>query len=116
MRARLDGVPRLIVSLLYGCGLRLQECLDLPVKDLDFDGNLIVVRRGKGQKDSRTIMPSALKDLCVKHSCGQWVARSSDACAFSKADESCRPSRSPDSRLHRANIAPIQGISLADER
>ena len=28
---------RLIVMLLYGSGVRLEECLDLRVKDLDFD-------------------------------------------------------------------------------
>ena len=57
----LAGVMRLIVALLYGCGLRLQECLELRVKDLDFDANEITVRRGKGQKDRRTMLPAALK-------------------------------------------------------
>ena len=32
--ARLDGAPRLIVLLLHGCGLRLLECLQLRVKDV----------------------------------------------------------------------------------
>ena len=41
----------LIAALLYGAGLRLQECLELRVKDLDFERHEIVVRRGKGQKD-----------------------------------------------------------------
>src|SRR5439155_7653619 len=33
--ASLDGVMWLIVALLYGGGLRLHECLELRVKDLD---------------------------------------------------------------------------------
>jgi len=54
------GVPRLVASLLYGAGLRLREGLELRVKDLDFDRGEIVVRRGKGQKDRRVMLPEAL--------------------------------------------------------
>jgi integron integrase len=64
---RLDGVCRLIASLLYGAGLRLQECLDLRVKDLDFDRGEIVVRRGKGQKDRRTVLPDSVKEPLTQH-------------------------------------------------
>ena len=49
--AQLTNAPWIVVALLYGAGLRLQECLELRVKDLDFDRHQIVVRRGKGQKD-----------------------------------------------------------------
>lgn len=47
----LPGVFRTICTLLYGGGLRLTECLELRVKDVDFDRRQIVVRRGKGDKD-----------------------------------------------------------------
>jgi integrase len=33
----LSGVVRLVASLLYGAGLRLQECLELRVKEIDFE-------------------------------------------------------------------------------
>ena len=41
---QLTGTERLIVMLLYGSGVRLEECLELRVKDLDFDCHQIIVR------------------------------------------------------------------------
>ena len=58
--ANLDGIQHLIVSLLYGAGMRLMEGLRLRVKDLDFEYHQITVRDGKGQKDRRTMLPSLL--------------------------------------------------------
>ncbi len=63
----LDGVSLLIASLLYGGGLRLQECLALRVKDLDFERREITVRRGKGQKDRRVMLPESLRDPLGRH-------------------------------------------------
>lgn len=59
---RLDGVTLLVASLLYGAGLRLQECLGLRVKDIDFDRHKITVRRGKGQKDRRVMLPECVRE------------------------------------------------------
>jgi integrase len=53
--------------LLYGSGLRLEECLALRVKDIDFDRNQITVRRGKGQKDRTTMLPSTVIDPLRNH-------------------------------------------------
>jgi integron integrase len=63
----LEGVPRLVASLLYGTGMRLLECLHLRVKDLDFGLNQILVRDGKGQKDRRTMFPKALQEPVRLH-------------------------------------------------
>ena len=52
----LSGVSRIVGLLLYGAGLRLGECLELRVKDLDFDLGQITIRRGKGQKDRVTML------------------------------------------------------------
>jgi integron integrase len=58
----LEGVPRLAGMLLYGAGLRLLECLELRIKDLDFSRGQIVVRRGKGAKDRITMLPDAARE------------------------------------------------------
>ena len=58
----LEGVPRLVASLLYGSGLRLMEALRLRVKDLDFDYCQLTVRQGKGDKDRPTLLPEILHE------------------------------------------------------
>jgi integron integrase len=50
----------LILSLLYGSGMRLMEGLRLRVKDVDFDYCGIIVRDGKGNKDRVTMLPTRL--------------------------------------------------------
>jgi len=54
---QLDGVYHLIGLLLYGSGLRVQECLSLRVKDIDCTRKEIMVRSGKGDKDRVTMLP-----------------------------------------------------------
>ncbi len=63
----MDGPPALAAALLYGCGLRLLEVLELRVKDIDFDLKEIVVRKGKGQKDRRTLLPPDLERPLLEH-------------------------------------------------
>ncbi|MSR62442.1 MAG: integron integrase [Planctomycetes bacterium] len=65
--ARMEGEPRLMATLLYGCGLRLLECCHLRVKDVDFGRNQITVRRGKGDKDRATMLPVSVKLELAAH-------------------------------------------------
>jgi len=51
----------LVVKLLYGCGLRLAECMKLRVKDFNFDHSLITVHDGKGTKDRTVPIPEAAR-------------------------------------------------------
>lgn len=46
--ANLHGTARLMANLLYGCGLRLNECVRLRVKDIDFGYLHLTVRDAKG--------------------------------------------------------------------
>ena len=54
------GIQWLLVSLLYGSGLRVMECLRLRVKDFDFIYKSIVVRDGKGKKDRVVTFPDPI--------------------------------------------------------
>ncbi len=42
---------RLILRILYRCGLRVSELTSLRIEDIDFDEGMITVRGGKGGKD-----------------------------------------------------------------
>jgi integron integrase len=55
-----SGVYRLLLQLLYGSGLRLRECLELRIKDLDFAQHQLIVRSGKGGKDRITLLPKGV--------------------------------------------------------
>lgn len=65
--AELDGVYRLVGTLLYGSGVRLIEALSMRVKDLDLERGKLTVRSGKGQKDRVTVLPKSLAPALAKH-------------------------------------------------
>ena len=49
----------LAVKLLYGCGLRLFECVKLRVKNFNFDSGILTLH-GKGSKDRTVPIPQAI--------------------------------------------------------
>ena len=63
----LSGVTLLIVQLLYGGGLRVNECLRLRVKDVDFGQQLLIIRDGKGKKDRTTTLPEIVVEKLKTH-------------------------------------------------
>ena len=52
----LRGRAWLMAALIYGGGLRVSECCELRIKDVDFDQGLLIVRHGKGNKDRTTLL------------------------------------------------------------
>ena len=59
--SHLSGRNHLIVALLYGSGLRVNECLRLRVQDIDLEHGSLRVHDGKGRKDRQTLLPASLK-------------------------------------------------------
>jgi len=51
---------RLMANLLYGCGMRLMECIRLRILDVDFDYQQIIIREAKGKKDRVVPIPQKL--------------------------------------------------------
>ena len=61
----LDGVYQLIVSLMYGCGLRMSEVLNLRVKDIDFGYDKVYIWDSKSLSDRTIPLPQKLKELLL---------------------------------------------------
>jgi integron integrase len=57
---QLSGTEWLVVSMLYGSGMRLGECLRLRVKDVELSRRELLIRDAKGQKDRVTVLPDSL--------------------------------------------------------
>lgn len=62
--ALLNGVHNLkhksILYTIYGCGLRISECIHLKIVDIDSPNNRIWIRSGKGNKDRVALLPESL--------------------------------------------------------
>ena len=63
----LESPYDLVVKLLYGCGLRLFECLRLRVHCMNFDAGILTVHDGKGQKDRTVPLPEVLLPELKEH-------------------------------------------------
>lgn len=85
--SKLYAAELLMGSLLYGCGLRLNECLQLRVKDIEFERMTVTVREGKGNKDRVVMLPRSVSESLKTHLA--WVAE-----------------------LHREDVANGIGVSL----
>jgi integron integrase len=73
-RKEVDAVLRhltppydLVVKLLYGCGLRLFECLKLRVQNFNFDKGVLTIMDGKGKKARTVPIPQTImQDLLAQ--------------------------------------------------
>jgi len=57
----------LVVKLLYGCGLRLFECLNLRVQSFNFDFSILTIHDGKGKKDRTVPLPQIIMPDLEEH-------------------------------------------------
>lgn len=87
---QLAGVELLVAQLIYGCGLRIGDVVNLRVKDVSFDRCQLHIFDGKGGKDRLTQFPAIL------HEAMQVQIRSMQC-------------------LHRQDVAKgLSGVSLPD--
>ena len=63
----MSGTTKLMAELIYGTGMRVNECTQLCIKDIDFHLNTIMVRQAKGGKDRSTLLPQRLIKPLQQH-------------------------------------------------
>ncbi|MEN4045137.1 integron integrase [Sulfurimonas sp. NWX367] len=57
----LTGIYQLIVYLMYGCGLRMSEALNIRIKDIDFGFDKLYIWDSKSLKDRTVPLPQVIK-------------------------------------------------------
>lgn len=76
-----------ILSTIYGCGLRISECIALKVIDIDSNNGRIWIRGAKGNKDRLTLLPVSLLELLrtyyKEHKPKKWLFESPEGAAYS---------------------------------
>jgi len=58
----MSGIYQLIIKLMYGCGLRMNEVLNIRVKDIDFGFDKVYIWDSKSLKDRTVPLPIKVKD------------------------------------------------------
>jgi integrase/recombinase XerD len=51
------------LSLIYSCGLRRSELLNLKIDAIDFNRNLVIIKQSKGKKDRIVPLSEKIKEL-----------------------------------------------------
>jgi integrase/recombinase XerD len=63
LEAPINLKHRAMISLIYACGLRRSELLNLTLKDIHSDRNLLFIRQSKGKKDR--VVPISMKLIAM---------------------------------------------------
>lgn len=57
-------VMPVLMRMLYGCGLRVSEALNLTVKDVDLENGILYIRHAKNDKERLVPMSASLTEKC----------------------------------------------------
>jgi integrase/recombinase XerD len=73
---------RILLALIYGCGLRCMEVRQLEIKDVDFDRGMLHIRQGKGRKDRYVplgkLLSKGIKDYLNNEKPHKWLFNGKD--------------------------------------
>ena len=87
-------------SVVYSCGLRLDEALNLNVSDIDSKRMMIHVHRGKGAKDRYVPLPQSTLKLLRAY----WVTHRNPRLVFPAIGRDGRGARDADTPMARSSV------------
>lgn len=62
-----SGTHALMLRLVYGCGMRLMECVRLRTQHVDLERRVVTIMGGKGDKDRAVALPESLVGTLGAH-------------------------------------------------
>jgi len=72
----------MLVRMLYGCGLRLNEALSLQMKDIDLDGGTLTIRKAKRNRQRIVPMSKSLTEICRLYCQSMCIIPNGDSFVF----------------------------------
>lgn len=100
----------LILRLLYCCGLRVGETLNIKVGDVDFDRSLIILRVTKKYKQRLVPFGKDLAEILYRYCVGMSILNNTEAYLFPAEDVHSHVSESNVGNYYRS-IRKLAGIS-----
>lgn len=77
LQATLNDRHRMLLSLCYGCGLRVSELIVVQIRDIDGERQVLRVEQGKGARDRYVLLAptllSALRDYWHRQRPAHWL-------------------------------------------
>ncbi len=75
-------VMRLLFRMLYGCGLRVSEALNLTISDVDLKNGILHIKYSKFDKERLVPMSESLTNHCIKYAASFCNGRNKDSAFF----------------------------------
>lgn len=67
LRATYNLKHRTILALMYSCGLRISEVLQLQLNHIDFDRRQLLIKQSKGRKDRYVVLAESTVPLLINY-------------------------------------------------
>lgn len=108
------NVLPVLFRILYCCGLRISETLNLKLKNIDLENGIIAVYEAKNNNDRLVVLSDELKNICVEYSNQMHTNTSDEDYFFYTKDSKISITKSTLRKSFR-NILNLAGIEKSKQ-